>query len=493
MKIQELERKTGLERPSIRFYEKEGLLIPKRLENGYREYTDEDAELLKKIKLLRRLGMSIEKIRALQQGSADLSAVIAQQVSYHSSQIDEHRRCRAVCEAIRDDGAEFSSLDAEHYLRLLQEIRIDDKTLGRTNFQENVQKEIHPWKRYFARWLDYTFWGAIVNFIWIVLLRVRPILMGFWETVFGIAAMALFVPVEALLLHKFGTTPGKYIMGIRLEYIQGGNLPYSEALYRSLHVFTGGVCLGIPLINIIFYIFRYCQLTGRSWRIFARHDQVEGPQDMPWDEDTEIIYDLFDWKRGVAAAVCAAALIALTIVGVIDGFKPKHRGSELTIAQVAENYNATMVVLQQEVDYYDKLQKDGTKKPVSPNRVIIDMNHSVGNHQMQFAYEVEKGIVRSIQIHHSWDSVFWLQPLSGDALMMSSSLLLAQEGCSLPELQEFMRVYESHLDDKTASFAYENILIEWNIDSQKSMHQGSIYADGDENVTAALDFRITIR
>lgn len=493
MKIQELERMTGLERPSIRFYEKEGLLIPERLENGYRDYSEADAELLKKIKLLRRLGMSIEKIRALQQGSADLSAVITQQVSYHSSQIDEHRRCRAVCEAIRDDGAEFSSLDAEHYLRLLREIKIDDKVLGRTNFRESVPEEIHPWKRYFARWLDYLIWGAIVNVVWIVLLRVRPILMGFWETVYGIGAMALFVPVEALLLHKFGTTPGKYIMGIRLEYIQGGNLPYSEALYRSLRVFTGGVGLGIPLINIILYIFRYCQLTGRSWRIFARHDQVEGPQDMPWDEDTEIIYSHHNWKRGVAAAVMATVFIALTTVGIIDGFKPRHRGSELTIAQVAENYNATMAVLQREVDYHDKLQKDGTKKPVSPNTVIFDMNHSEGNHQMQFSYEVEKGIVRSVQVHHTWDSVFWLQPLNGDALMMASSLLLAQEGCSLPELQEFMRLYEAHLDKKTASFAYENIMIEWNIDSQKSMQQGSIYADGDENVTAVLDFSVTIR
>ena len=36
MKIQELERRTGLERASFRFYEKEGLLTPQRLENGYR-------------------------------------------------------------------------------------------------------------------------------------------------------------------------------------------------------------------------------------------------------------------------------------------------------------------------------------------------------------------------------------------------------------------------------------------------------------------------
>jgi DNA-binding transcriptional MerR regulator len=70
MRIQELERRTGLERPSIGFYEKEGLLIPVGLENGYREYSEAEVELLKKIKLLRQLGMSVEKIRALQQGSA---------------------------------------------------------------------------------------------------------------------------------------------------------------------------------------------------------------------------------------------------------------------------------------------------------------------------------------------------------------------------------------------------------------------------------------
>ena len=93
MKIQELECRTGLERPSIRFYEKEGLLTPVRLENGYREYSEADVELLKKIKLLRQLGMSVEKIRALQQGSEDLSAAIARQAAFHSSQIDEHRRC----------------------------------------------------------------------------------------------------------------------------------------------------------------------------------------------------------------------------------------------------------------------------------------------------------------------------------------------------------------------------------------------------------------
>ena len=39
MNIAEAERRTGLTRANIRFYEKEGLLTPTRGANGYRDYT----------------------------------------------------------------------------------------------------------------------------------------------------------------------------------------------------------------------------------------------------------------------------------------------------------------------------------------------------------------------------------------------------------------------------------------------------------------------
>ena len=51
MRIKEIEELSGIERSNIRFYEREGLLSPKRLENGYRDYSDEDLEILLKIKL----------------------------------------------------------------------------------------------------------------------------------------------------------------------------------------------------------------------------------------------------------------------------------------------------------------------------------------------------------------------------------------------------------------------------------------------------------
>lgn len=50
MKIKDMERQVGVTKANIRFYEKEGLLSPARGENNYREYTEEDREVLEKIK-----------------------------------------------------------------------------------------------------------------------------------------------------------------------------------------------------------------------------------------------------------------------------------------------------------------------------------------------------------------------------------------------------------------------------------------------------------
>lgn len=58
----EVQDKTNLSRKAIEYYEEKGLVHPKKLENGYRDYSDEDVEVLKKISLLRNLGLSISEI-----------------------------------------------------------------------------------------------------------------------------------------------------------------------------------------------------------------------------------------------------------------------------------------------------------------------------------------------------------------------------------------------------------------------------------------------
>ena len=69
MTIKEAEKQTGLARSNIRFYEKEKLLVPARDDkNGYRNYSEQDIETIKKIAYLRTLDISIEDIRDLMSG-----------------------------------------------------------------------------------------------------------------------------------------------------------------------------------------------------------------------------------------------------------------------------------------------------------------------------------------------------------------------------------------------------------------------------------------
>ncbi len=63
--IKELAEKTGVIPNAIRFYEKKGLLHPKRTESNYRMYETEDVAQLEQILLYRRMGFSIEDIKAL--------------------------------------------------------------------------------------------------------------------------------------------------------------------------------------------------------------------------------------------------------------------------------------------------------------------------------------------------------------------------------------------------------------------------------------------
>ncbi|WP_462412866.1 MerR family transcriptional regulator [Neobacillus sp. Marseille-QA0830] len=62
MKIGELSRLTGVSIRSLRYYEEQGILIPTRLINGYREYNETAVEQVSTIKFYLNLGLTIEQI-----------------------------------------------------------------------------------------------------------------------------------------------------------------------------------------------------------------------------------------------------------------------------------------------------------------------------------------------------------------------------------------------------------------------------------------------
>ena len=78
--INQVEKMTGVSKRNIRFYEKEGLLLPKRnQENGYRVYDEGDIWRIKVIKMLRMLDMPLEEIQKVLEEESSFSEAIVNQ------------------------------------------------------------------------------------------------------------------------------------------------------------------------------------------------------------------------------------------------------------------------------------------------------------------------------------------------------------------------------------------------------------------------------
>ncbi|WP_077602936.1 MerR family transcriptional regulator [Oceanobacillus sojae] len=65
MKISELSVQTGASMRSLRYYEEKGLIHPKRLDNGYRDYDESILEQVKTIQLYFNLGLSTDEIKEI--------------------------------------------------------------------------------------------------------------------------------------------------------------------------------------------------------------------------------------------------------------------------------------------------------------------------------------------------------------------------------------------------------------------------------------------
>lgn len=75
MHIKDIETRTGLSRATSTIMSRRGWYIG-RARNGYRDYSQEDLDTLLRVRLLRRLDVPIEEIRAMQAGELDLADVL---------------------------------------------------------------------------------------------------------------------------------------------------------------------------------------------------------------------------------------------------------------------------------------------------------------------------------------------------------------------------------------------------------------------------------
>lgn len=143
MKINEVEALVGVTRRNIRFYEKEGLLTPVRnTQNGYREYGEMEVEELKRIKLLRKLGVPLDEIRRMQAGNGTVADGMRRHLVMLEREQKDLEQSMVFCQRMKDLEIKLSDLEAEIWLKEME-------TMERTGttFQNKQRGDIRV-KRY---------------------------------------------------------------------------------------------------------------------------------------------------------------------------------------------------------------------------------------------------------------------------------------------------------------------------------------------------------
>ena len=288
MTIKEMETKTGMSRANIRYYEAEGLIKPSRQENGYRIYSEADMQTLLKIRLLRSLDISLDDIRALQAGAAQLPEILKAHLDTLSRKQLQLTQTQVVTERLLGENATFTGLEPMLYLAALE-------SGGQGLKKDVVQKLNLPWRRYWARYFDIVLYGYLVY-----ILLFPSLQNDFLALLFLLVAMML---LEPLWLHIFATTPGKAIFGITVTDTEGGKLTYGDALERTWLVLWEGLGLGIPLVTYYF--------------LYKSYAKAEDNEPLPWETDSDLtIRDAAAWRYGLLFGLMGlmALLASLLII-----------------------------------------------------------------------------------------------------------------------------------------------------------------------------------
>ena len=102
MNIGSASEQSNLPSKTIRYYEDIRLVTPARLQNGYRDYSEEDVHRLRFLQRARSLGFTIGECRMLlslyedkNRASADVKAIALDKIAEIDRKIDELRSLRA--------------------------------------------------------------------------------------------------------------------------------------------------------------------------------------------------------------------------------------------------------------------------------------------------------------------------------------------------------------------------------------------------------------
>lgn len=103
-------------------------------------------------------------------------------------------------------------------------------------------------RRFWARWLDLTLYSGLWWLgMWAARQDISAALLNPWVMFFQF--LPWFV-VETLLIHRYGTSPGKWILGISVVNPDASRLELPAALRRTMRVLVTGIGFGWSILSL---------------------------------------------------------------------------------------------------------------------------------------------------------------------------------------------------------------------------------------------------
>lgn len=214
---------------------------------------------------------------------------------------------------------------------------------------------------------------------------------------------------EALLLCSIGTTPGKWILGLRVRQRDGSKLSFSQAVCRVVRRFVYGEGCLIPLVSL--------------WRNWVSYKACVNEEVLPWDEG--IAYSCTPHKRRPWLCIPTGLLcFAGSFLVAAQSLLPVHQGL-LTKEEFVKNCET---FAHQHMEYYKNsyLDEDMIWRENSDNVII---HYGVRSALEDTPYELamdENGHITAVHIEYeSYEDEGWIGSYSGTASIFRTAYVFA--------------------------------------------------------------------
>lgn len=127
-------------------------------------------------------------------------------------------------------------------------------------------------RRFWARWLDIHLYLACW---WLAMwLAGRPIGAALNSVLIMVVQLVPWFIIEAILIHRTGTTPGKWLLGLDVANADGTRLSLQAATLRSFRILVGGIGFGWSFLSLFcqgFSLFTARKLGRPLWDHGGNH------------------------------------------------------------------------------------------------------------------------------------------------------------------------------------------------------------------------------